>query len=98
MVMDRTMAEEAAVAAADIWQAVKAVPVGGQVYLTLESIRSTMHPDLRFSARLQKTAAASLRPVTIKQILTANQPHTDAEFTIDDTEPTQVSRSHLVSE
>jgi len=38
----------------------------------------------------RKPPAVSLRPVTIKQILNANQPHADAEFTIDDTEPTQI--------
>lgn len=33
----------------------------------------------------------TLRPVTIKQVLDAQQPHPDAEFKIDDVEITQVN-------
>ena len=46
--------------------------------------------------RLQGTYGKdTLRPVTIKQILDAQQPHPDAEFKIDDVEITQVCTSSL---
>lgn len=40
---------------------------------------------------VRRTAAHSLRPVTVKQLLNATQAHSDAEWTIDDAEVGQVT-------
>lgn len=42
------------------------------------------------SLHLQKAGAQTLRPVTIRQILDASQPHPDAEFSLDGAELGQV--------
>lgn len=43
------------------------------------------------ASTLQRTAAQSLRPVTVKQVHSATQAHTDAEWMLEDMEIGQVS-------
>lgn len=47
---------------------------------------------VRVSDRQQRVGTNSLRPVTIRQTLNASQPHSDAQFTSDGAELSQVRR------
>jgi len=62
---------------------------GGGGYVTNSPYGASASQDSPGSRA--KQPAASLRPVTILQILNAVQAHTDAEFTIDDSEPSQLT-------
>lgn len=51
----------------------------------LNYFRVPLHPPSQFSAK------NTLRPVTVRQIISATQAHPDAEFKVDDQELGQVS-------
>ena len=75
--LDRTTRREAAtwVAAASLVAPTAARKAGGYVVAKLT----------------QRVGTNSLRPVTVRQVLNASQPHSDAPFTFDDAELSQVT-------